>query len=52
MVNKDLNKDDLNKIEKARKIYNENSINKLLSDKEENKLRKEKLDKIDGQENK
>lgn len=38
------------RIEDARKIYNEKSINELLSDKEANKIRKEKLEKIeDGQ---
>lgn len=38
------------RIEEARKVYNEKSINELLSDKEANKIRKEKLDKIeDGQ---
>lgn len=37
---------DMKKVEDARKKYNEKSINELLSDEEENKLRKEKLKKI------
>ena len=36
----------IEKLENARKQYNEKSLNKLLSDKEENKKRKEKLKKI------
>jgi len=47
MIDK-LNKDDIIRVEKARKIYNEKTINELLSDKEANKLRKEKLKKIEN----
>jgi len=44
--------DNLKRIEDARKVYNEKFINELLSNKEENKNRKEKLKKIfeNGQE--
>ena len=37
---------DTNRIEDARKVYNEKKIDELLSDIEENKKRKEKLKKI------
>lgn len=52
MIDKKLSKEDMERIEEARKIYNEKSINELLSDKEANKIRKEKLEKLeklDGQ---
>ena len=53
MIDKDLNKDEIKNVEEARKIYNEKSINELLSDKEANKIRKEKLERIeDGKKNK
>jgi len=51
MIDKKLNKEDFDRVEEARKMHNEKSINELLSDKEMNKLRKEKLEKIEnGQE--
>ena len=43
-----IDKCDLEKIEEARKIYNENKINELLNDVEKNSIRKDKLKKIEN----
>ena len=42
----ELKKEDMEKIEDARKKLSEKTVNELLSDEEKNKIRKEKLKKI------